>query len=180
LLELNIVDFVGAKYSGSYHKRENFNRYINLKKWGSLIGMNFYKIDGTHIGKRSAGGKYCWNCGITLCEQGIFKIHDSKSKWFDCCPNCGIKPIEDDNRSVMIELGFEKHRIEKSRGITSISTFTWGISNKEYENLFIHHSLFESVIKDENGRIFNLTEFDNMLKFNCPIHYYDLVGKEFS
>ena len=23
-----------------------------------------------HIGKRSAAGPYCWDCGVTLCEGG--------------------------------------------------------------------------------------------------------------
>ena len=38
------------------------------------MGTNFYIIDkdqeyseGRHIGKRSAAGWYCWDCGTTLC-----------------------------------------------------------------------------------------------------------------
>jgi hypothetical protein len=48
------------------------------------MGTNFYKIDikkdnkeGEHIGKRSAAGYYCWDCGITLNIYGEAWVHSS-------------------------------------------------------------------------------------------------------
>lgn len=45
-----------------------------------------------HIGKRSAGGLYCYNCGTTLCKSGIDGIHTVDNEENDCykvCPVCG-------------------------------------------------------------------------------------------
>lgn len=33
-----------------------------------------------HIGKRSAAGLYCWDCGKTLCKDGESGIHFDKSE----------------------------------------------------------------------------------------------------
>lgn len=49
------------------------------------MGTNFYKIaivdgkqtEGQHIGKRSAAGKYCHNCNVTLNIFGNFWVHQA-------------------------------------------------------------------------------------------------------
>lgn len=60
------------------------------------MGTNFYRIkteaeleedvkngvedlnqEGEHIGKRSAAGMYCWDCGVTLNVNGEFWVHQS-------------------------------------------------------------------------------------------------------
>jgi len=144
------------------------------------MGMNFYKIeDNQHLGKRSAGGNYCWDCEISLCMSGIFKIHDSKSEWNDGCPDCGQKPKED-NRAVMIELGFEPPRNESIEGVTSISTFTYAITRDElYEFCNINRNV--KCIRDEiNNDLYTGVEFMDMLYYNCPIRFTNLIGREFS
>jgi len=58
------------------------------------MGTNYYtintderKIDHMdpefHIGKRSAAGMYCWNCGLTLCKDGEEFVHHNKKDVVD-------------------------------------------------------------------------------------------------
>ena len=45
-----------------------------------------------HIGKRSAAGLYCHDCGITLNKYGTDYVHDSMyDDWYEVCPICGRK-----------------------------------------------------------------------------------------
>jgi hypothetical protein len=45
-----------------------------------------------HIGKRSAAGLYCYECGITLNKFGTDHLHDCNfSEWYEVCPICGRK-----------------------------------------------------------------------------------------
>lgn len=62
------------------------------------MSTNYYWITGSelpedsplvHIGKRSLAGKYCANCGTTLCLHGITAVHDGSAVWSDVCPICG-------------------------------------------------------------------------------------------
>lgn len=52
------------------------------------MGTNFYLAGwqkladsdddpAVHVGKRSAAGLYCWDCGVTLCKAGIQGVHSS-------------------------------------------------------------------------------------------------------
>jgi len=43
-----------------------------------------------HIGKRSAAGLYCHECGTTLNKHGTDHVHNCKySEWYEVCPICG-------------------------------------------------------------------------------------------
>ena len=61
-----------------------------------------------HIGKRSAAGRYCEDCGTTFCRNGTSRIHyddnpyelfskeykeAQKHYWYDKCPICGKEGI---------------------------------------------------------------------------------------
>lgn len=59
------------------------------------MGCNFYTLKDEHIGKRSAAGLYCWDCGITLCKDREAGNHLSESKWFEACHKCGKKREEE-------------------------------------------------------------------------------------
>lgn len=143
------------------------------------MGTNFYssrRRGGVHIGKRSAAGAYCWDCGITLCMGGKKYIHDSGWDWYDRCPNCGAEPVKEDfeNSSGGLELGFAGKEYPKSEkiGVRSCSSFTWAV-NPETVGKYRH-------IYDEYGRKFKRKDFLEMLWSQCPIRYYDLIGFEFS
>lgn len=46
---------------------------------------------GAHIGKRSAAGKYCFNCNHTACNGGVKGVHQNGSSFSNECPICGRK-----------------------------------------------------------------------------------------
>jgi len=132
------------------------------------MGTNFY-IKGHrytddpkyHIGKRSAAGLYCWDCGITLCKDGENGVHTGRSEWYDKCPICGKDRKEEsfENSSAGRELGFNKSSSSKKTGVQSCSSFTWARPLGR-----IRH------IQDEYGREYSREEFVSVLK-ECPIQF---------
>jgi hypothetical protein len=149
------------------------------------MGTNFYTLNGRHIGKRSAAGMYCWDCGITLCKGGEKKVHHSSAQSIDfkemiaankrdnysACPKCGKKRIKEDveNSSVGRELGFNKNTPKKKTGVSSCSSFTWARHlNKKWKG-----------VRDEYRRKFTMEQFEKILE-ECPIRFFDYIGQEFS
>lgn len=90
--------------------------YIVSMKRGEMMGTNFYwretprefkrykanvenyigNCDDNpnnvllHIGKRSAAGLYCYECGTTLNKHGTDYAHDCMyDDWYEVCPICG-------------------------------------------------------------------------------------------
>ena len=135
------------------------------------MGTNFY-IKGSpktanlddpkwHIGKRSAAGLYCFDCGVTLCEQGEKFVHlthylvdkDDETKkplelkyiftkaprndwldvtWLDQCPICKRKPIDEDITES--SAGRElgfNKEPQVLSGIRSCSSFSWAMPRDE-------------------------------------------------
>jgi hypothetical protein len=138
------------------------------------MGTNFYLMNGKHIGKRSAAGNYCWDCGVTLCGSGESKIHYCAydKTWLDACPQCGAKPKEEGwNSSVGRELGFNKDKPQKKSGVASCSSFNWAIDEVEL--------LRKRKVKDEYGDVFTLQEFKEILD-ECPVQYHHMIGQDFS
>jgi len=155
------------------------------------MGTNFYTkknfIDSMcskyHIGKRSAAGLYCFDCGITLCKDGEERVHYCKrnddpnspdTTWHKTCPKCGKFPQEEklDEGSVGRELGFNKSIPKKKKGVKSCSSFSWVISPSELKKLKLKY------IYNEYGDKFTLKEFKELLK-ESPIQYMK-IGEEFS
>jgi len=134
------------------------------------MGTNYYKMDGTHIGKSSAGGHYCWDCKRTLCESEDLIHYDSK--WSSKCPICGQKPVQEslEESSAGKQLGFNDHRTIQA-GVRSICTFTWAIDQADLKYI--------RKVKNEYGRIFTLKEFDEIVN-DCPVHYLHMIGEDFS
>jgi len=115
------------------------------------VGCNFYLIDSEkHIGKRSAAGWYCWDCGQTLCVQGENGIHESKSNWDDECFSCGKTIPEEsvENSSAGRELGFNKSKPRPKKGVASCSSFTWTINPTAVLLRYLFR-LDDVVIRDE-------------------------------
>lgn len=154
------------------------------------MGTNFYfgKKEEIHIGKRSAAGFYCWDCGVTLCNSGFATwknktyygtdaVHTSGDGWLDSCPICGKKIGEEtlSNSSAGRELGFNESKPEQKTGVKSCGSFTWAISPKEFQTYFRNRRH----IYDEYGRKYSKQEFIDILK-ECPIKFYGHVGVEFS
>lgn len=135
------------------------------------MGCNFYTMKGKHIGKRSAAGHYCWDCGITLCKKGNAGIHYNE-KYADRCPICKQVPIKEPVSASAIgrELGFNEHAFEAKTGVKSCSSFSWS-TDFEY--------ITDKKFKDEYGIVYTRKEFADMLK-ECPIQFFNSIGEIFS
>jgi hypothetical protein len=154
------------------------------------VGTNFYwkekpdAVDGMdpayHIGKRSAAGAWCWDCGVTLCEGGIDGIHMSRCGSHKTCPKCGAVPIVEDldSGAVAVELGFANPRTWKPTGVRSCSSFTWA-QDAAAVRARCEENVHEKVVVDEYGREMTGQEFLTMLTANCPVQFYS-IGEWFS
>ena len=141
------------------------------------MGTNFYfKTGRKHIGKRSAAGLYCWDCGITLCKQGPKGIHSGHSEWYDKCPECGKEPVKETltTNSAGRELGFNKAPAEKKRGVATCSSFTWAISRVDLEK-----KRMDVKIVNEYGDSYYKYGFMDLLS-ECPIQFTHMIGQKFS
>jgi hypothetical protein len=145
------------------------------------MGTNFYvrkrfslrhNREGQHIGKRSAAGKYCWDCGTTLCVGGDEGVHRDAA-FYDNCPKCG-KPANMENgyHAAFVELGFQEPQdLQRPTGVSSASSFTWACHAVD---------VVGKDIVDEYGRIYSWDEFEEQVIAFCPIQFFDSIGVEFS
>ena len=149
------------------------------------MGTNFY-IKGQrdednpdfHLGKRAAAGYYCWDCNVTLCENGNEAIHMGRSDWLDACPWC-FKPKEEEKLeagSAGRELGFNKEPPKRKTGVKSCSSFSWAMTKDAFARL---KDLEQPSIEDEYSRPYTFDEFLGVLE-ECPIQLYHSVGIYFS
>lgn len=133
-----------------------------------------------HIGKRSAAGLYCWDCGVTLCQSGISGIHRAGQRWLDRCPRCGQSPDAETmaNSAVGLELGFARLKAKRPHGVRSCSSFSWA-----QDPIAIRKLCFtlgdEPVVVDEYGRVYTGDQFLLMLMANCPLQFEDSLGTRF-
>jgi hypothetical protein len=158
------------------------------------MGTNFYvsNSEKTHIGKRSAAGLYCWECGVSLCKEGEERVHygtGNPKEWHEVCPKCGKKETKEslEESTTGRELGFNKSKPKKKIGVSSCSSFCWAIKQHiltdivesavlPLEKYFSEEQ--SKVIKDEYGNYFTLKEFNQILD-ECPIQFTNLIGREF-
>lgn len=141
------------------------------------MGTNFYyKKSKKHIGKRSAAGLYCWDCGITLCMEGQRGIHQGNSKWHEACPECGAKPVTESlsESSSGRELGFNTGPPRAKTGVATCASFTWAVPKEE---VFQRRSSVKIV--DEYGRVLSKKEFLGVLE-ECPVEFTHSVAQRFS
>lgn len=85
------------------------------------------------------------------------------------------------------ELGFNKSK-QKKTGVRSCSSFTWAMDPNRLKNYrrklpqYLKdkgHKEDEILVEDEYGTIFSMKQFLEILD-DCPIHYHDSIGTEFS
>lgn len=145
------------------------------------MGTNFYFVDidetiKEHIGKRSAAGLFCWNCGISLNFDGNNNVHRGGNNWLKECPICGKQITVEKliNSTGGRELGFNKVKPQRKRNVASCSSFTWAMSPGHFANLKTKQDLH---IQDEYGTKIN--DFGVILS-ECPIMFWDAIGQEFS
>jgi len=171
------------------------------------MGTNFYWAGENvrystdpliHIGKRSAAGMYCWDCGVTLCKGGEDDIHSGSSRlyrrgdengtyyvrndWYDECPKCGQKRgTEGINQGVAVELGFAIPRTERPTGVQGCSSFSWAQVPLVVHTKCLHGlNRWRKIVVDEYGRKYTGGQFIKMLDMNCPVQYTRHVGVKFS
>jgi hypothetical protein len=136
-----------------------------------------------HIGKRSAAGRYCWDCRTTLHRRGEDAIHfDSggEESWFSACPECDkpwITPSLTES-SAGLELGFARPRTEPPTGVASCSSFSWAQDPDRARAFCKANPEMEAVI-DEYGERMTADSFLEMLRGNCPIEYRRMIGQAF-
>jgi hypothetical protein len=169
----------------------NFYLYEELKLCTyNMDGSQVKDYRGTHIGKRSAAGLYCWDCGVSLAQGGSESIHFSGTptsedhgyciechrpwdvRWFKECPLCGKTPKEEgfNESAAGRELGFNKKPFQRV-GVASCSSFSWAIMPYEF------HATATKIV-DEYGTVYSHEEFVNALR-DCPIQFFGSIGKDF-
>ena len=139
--------------------------------------------EGQHIGKRSAAGRYCFDCDVTLCTGGKEEAHNGQGRddeWYDACPKCGAKPVIEsfNNSSVGLELGFNDNPTEKKTGVRGCSSFRWAVDPIRFISVDFP-KLGNYPVTDEYGKTYKIGEFVEMVKV-CPIQFYDSIGQEFN
>lgn len=153
------------------------------------MGTNYYitgneELDMQHIGKRSAAGLYCWDCGVTLHKEGTSRLHYT-SNWHTACPRCGNEYVDEplSASAVGIELGFGKDILHTRTGVCSCSSFIWAITKETLQQLADKMKVLcgrDDVIVDEYGSTMSIVDFMAMLSKVCPIEFTHSIGKDFS
>lgn len=139
------------------------------------MGTNFYWIENpdddegsikVHIGKRSAAGLFCWDCGVSKCESST-DVHRGKDRMemseLEWCPGCG-KSFDvnktDWNTTSGVELGFAKSKSLTLKGIGTCCSFTWSmLSHKWKLQSMIRDRDDRKVVRDEYGQEYTAREF---------------------
>jgi hypothetical protein len=149
------------------------------------MGTNFYRVDPTgrrgrgsesgpewHLGKRSAAGWWCWDCGVTLCRGGTAGVHHDRYGWHDRCPMCGQEPqkLELTQSAAGLELGFTDSIVRT--GVSSCCSFTWNrqAEHRDWLELEWLSNPYEPVVEDEYGRRITARAFLDLVA-ECPIQY---------
>ncbi len=134
-----------------------------------------------HIGKRSAAGLYCWDCGVTLAKGGEAIIHTGDAAWYESCPRCGAEPTKTNNLATgpaAVELGFAEPAKARPTGVHGCASFTWAQDPAAVRATC--SGVREPIVVDEYGRKLTGFEFLRMLTTNCPIEFTELIGEAFS
>jgi hypothetical protein len=108
-----------------------------------------------HIGKRSAAGPYCYECGTTLCSRGSDQVHMGRdmTNWLDECPSCGAKSSH----------RIPHEEIPPNHPVRNCCSFTW--------TLFKHEKDLRKLAEIE-------AVLTTGLKFNTEAVYADFVARE--
>jgi hypothetical protein len=139
-----------------FMRTKNINNYKE-----SIVAVIAGVEPRIHLGKRSAAGAWCFDCGITLCKDGIKGIHDGKSDWYKegdkfICPKC-------------------KKEIK-----TFCSSWTWAVDPGD---VFFKAELManakKKIVVDEYGTEMTGDEFMQELE-RMPVKFSHVIGADFS
>lgn len=158
------------------------------------MGTNFYWIDQydkdaewdvraalqCHIGKRSAAGVYCWDCGTTLHKEGTSSIHEGFGKTFADCPVCHKEYPESKGReplgsAVNLEL-FGERPTARPKGVETCCSFTWTMMSHKWKLEKLRKSR-KKVVINEYGDKFTAAEFLDKelllvtIEFQLPVEF---------
>src|SRR5574341_759441 len=139
--------------------------------------------EGEHIGKRSAAGLYCYDCGVTLCRGGESHIHYSRNgDWHEACPKCGAQQSAEaavlKRGPMAVELGFAQPEEARPSGVAGAASFSWAVEPSVVRQR-CEAGLDQKLVIDEYGRTLTGAEFLRMLKANCPIEFTKMIGRNF-
>lgn len=80
---------MGTNFYWTKIPREFENYKLNVEKYIGDVDDNPDNVL-LHIGKRSAAGSYCYECGTTLNKCGTDYVHGGDNiDWYEQCPICG-------------------------------------------------------------------------------------------
>jgi len=138
------------------------------------MGMNLYTLNGIHIGKRYAAGVWCWDC------KREARLDESDKMW--TCPKCGKKLLDKDVKfnPAYRELGFDRSKPRKHRGIDGASGFYWqtgysGLGDNLHE---VKKKLKRrKFVETEYGEKWSIKKFWEMFK---DVIKQEVVNGEFS
>ena len=148
-----------------------------------------------HIGKRSAAGLYCWDCGTPLarpvqCAPNSFctsnwvapAVHGSSASQMTECPRCHGAPQPDaqdasaPGHAAGLALGWAKPLAERPWGVRSASSFLW--AQEPARTIATLRQWPDGVIVSEYEREYSASDFFDMLLL-IPMWFTDQVGREF-
>ena len=146
------------------------------------MGCNFYWRNpdgspGSHIGKRSAAGWFCWDCNWQI--GGGIAPHLVK------CPRCGkghvetVDPLTGRGSPAGIELGMASPRSERPKGVEGTSRFIWAKA-PESVRAACEAEMDRVLIVDEYGHEITGRVLLSMLRGQCGIEDTSSIGQEFS
>ena len=149
------------------------------------MSTNFYWISKeavqdsiqVHIGKRSAAGSYCFDCGTTLYDGGTVSIHTGDNnevygRWLGACPSCSKKASDThSSKSNSIDTINNLSPFSSKSGISMSNSFTWTLLKHKWTILeMVKTNSSEKVIVNEYGEFFSAKEFFDELDA-CPIEH---------
>lgn len=148
-----------------------------------------------HIGKRSAAGLYCWDCGIPLVKP-VFRrsgygmiyvsadaVHDSRNPSTTECPMCygsvqHPAAVTDRGHPAGVELGFAAPLQSRPSGVSGASSFSWAQEPSRVLSIIARAPDLEIVI-DEYGDKYTGLSFSEIVRFS-PLWFTDSIGTCFS
>lgn len=147
---------------------------------GPAIGEDDPRV---HIGLRSAAGRYCWDCRVTLCkngEEGVHR-HTTEFDWYDRCPRCKQAPAREEGfpGPAAIELGFAESGSPRPTGVRGTCSFSWAQDPGGVLRT-CEARMDDEIVVDEYGHRLTGGAFLAMLRANCGINILLWIGQEFS
>ena len=174
----------------NFYWKEEMIKAKMCKGYAELVSEHNIQV---HIGKRSAAGIYCYDCGTTFEKHGTHYVHSGHGEQVKQCPSCGKKrEKESDGGAGMRELGFNKEPFKIKTGVKTCCSFTWTLMKHKWriEDLRDEEDpvLYEGgittpinqrkrIIVNEYGDEYTASEFIQLLE-ECPIEFQD--AEEFS